>query len=44
MGDEVAVIIDEVHSSQNGELSKELKKALSRAEDDDEDEIYTKHF
>jgi len=32
-----AVIIDEVHSSQNGELSKELKKSLSGTEDDEED-------
>ena len=30
------VIIDEVHSSQSGELSKELKKSLSRSDDDDE--------
>ena len=29
-----AVIIDEVHSSQNGELSKELKKSLTGTEDD----------
>ena len=31
------VIIDEVHSSQNGELSKELKKSLTGTEDDEED-------
>ena len=31
-----AVIIDEVHSSQSGELSKELKKSLSKNDDDDE--------
>ena len=31
-----AVIIDEVHSSQSGELSKELKKSLSKSDDDDE--------
>ena len=31
-----AVIIDEVHSSQSGELSKELKKSLSKTGDDDE--------
>ena len=30
------VIIDEVHSSQSGELSKELKKSLSKTDDDDE--------
>ena len=30
-----AVIIDEVHSSQSGELSKELKKSLSKLDDDD---------
>ena len=30
-----AVIIDEVHSSQSGELSKELKKSLSKTGDDD---------
>jgi type I restriction enzyme R subunit len=36
-----AVIIDEVHSSQNGELSKELKRTLSRNEDDDEEEDFT---
>ena len=30
------VIIDEVHSSQSGELSKELKKSLSKSDDDDE--------
>ena len=30
-----AVIIDEVHSSQSGELSKELKKTLSKTEDED---------
>ena len=27
-----AVIIDEVHSSQSGELSKELKKSLSKSQ------------
>ena len=31
-----AVIIDEVHSSQSGELSKELKKSLSKSDDEDE--------
>lgn len=31
------VIIDEVHSSQSGELSKELKKSLSKTEADDDD-------
>lgn len=31
-----AVIIDEVHSSQSGELSKDLKKSLSKTDDDDE--------
>tara|TARA_X000000950_G_C13915612_1_gene660854 strand:+ start:3221 stop:6163 length:2943 start_codon:yes stop_codon:yes gene_type:complete len=31
-----AVIIDEVHSSQSGQLSKELKKSLSKDEDEDE--------
>jgi len=30
------VIIDEVHSSQSGELSTELKKSLSKTDDDDE--------
>ena len=30
------VIIDEVHSSQSGELSKELKKSLSKTDDEDE--------
>jgi type I restriction enzyme R subunit len=30
------VIIDEVHSSQSGEMSKELKKSLSKVEDDGE--------
>ena len=34
-----AVIIDEVHSSQSGELSKELKKSLSKTDSDDEDEF-----
>ena len=33
-----AVIIDEVHSSQNGELSKELKRTLTRTEDDEEED------
>jgi len=32
-----AVIIDEVHSSQNGELSKELKKSLTGIEEGEED-------
>ena len=32
-----AVIIDEVHSSQNGELSKELKKSLVGLEEEDVD-------
>ena len=31
-----AVIIDEVHSSQSGQLSKELKKSLSKTDDEDE--------
>lgn len=31
-----AVIVDEVHSSQSGEMNKELKKALSVVEDDGE--------
>ena len=35
-----AVIIDEVHSSQSGELSKELKKSLSKTEDDGDDEDF----
>lgn len=30
------VIIDEVHSSQSGELSKDLKKSLSKSDGDDE--------
>ena len=30
------VIIDEVHSSQSGELSRELKKSLSKIDDDEE--------
>lgn len=34
------VIIDEVHSSQSGELSKELKKSLSKSDEDDEDFDY----
>ncbi len=34
-----AVIIDEVHSSQSGELSKELKKSLSKTDDMDEDDF-----
>lgn len=34
------VIIDEVHSSQSGELSKELKKSLSKSDDDDDDFDY----
>ena len=33
------VIIDEVHSSQSGELSKELKKSLSKSDEDDGDEF-----
>ena len=37
-----AVVIDEVHSSQNGELSKELKRALTKNEDEeDNEEEYT---
>ena len=35
-----AVIIDEVHSSQSGELSKELKKSLSKSDDDDDEFDY----
>lgn len=31
-----AVIIDEVHSSQSGELSKELKKSLTKSEDEED--------
>lgn len=34
------VIIDEVHSSQSGELSKELKKSLSKSDEDDDDFDY----
>lgn len=34
-----AVIIDEVHSSQNGELSKELKRTLTSNEDDEEEDF-----
>lgn len=34
-----AVIIDEVHSSQSGELSKELKKSLSKNDLEDEDDF-----
>ena len=34
-----AVIIDEVHSSQSGELSKELKKSLSKTENNDDEEF-----
>ena len=34
------VIIDEVHSSQSGELSKELKKSLSKSDDDDDDDNF----
>ena len=34
-----AVIIDEVHSSQNGELSKELKRTLTRNDDDEEEDF-----
>ncbi len=33
------VIIDEVHSSQSGELSKELKRSLSNTEDEDDDAV-----
>lgn len=33
------VIIDEVHSSQSGELSKELKKSLSNSDEEDDDDI-----
>ncbi|MBM4074901.1 MAG: type I restriction endonuclease subunit R, partial [Planctomycetes bacterium] len=33
-----AVIIDEVHSSQSGELSKDLKESLSKLDDDDDDD------
>ena len=33
------VIIDEVHSSQSGELSKELKKSLSNTDDEDDGDI-----
>ncbi len=33
------VIIDEVHSSQSGELSKELKKSLSKTDEVDEEEF-----
>ena len=33
------VIIDEVHSSQSGELSKELKKSLSKTDNIDDDEF-----
>ena len=32
-----AVIIDEVHSSQSGELSKELKRSLSKTDEGDND-------
>ncbi len=34
-----AVIIDEVHSSQSGELSKELKKSLSKVDEIDTDDF-----
>lgn len=34
------VIIDEVHSSQSGELSKELKKSLSKSDEDDDNYDY----
>ena len=34
------VIIDEVHSSQSCELSKELKKSLSKTENDNDDEEF----
>ncbi|MDT7520925.1 type I restriction endonuclease [Rhodoferax sp. TBRC 17198] len=34
------VIIDEVHSSQSGEMSKELKKSLSKSDEDDDDFDY----
>ena len=33
------VIIDEVHSSQSGELSKELKRSLSNTDDEDDDAV-----
>jgi type I restriction enzyme R subunit len=37
LGDKTfGVIIDEVHSSQSGELSKELKKSLTKSDDVDE--------
>ena len=39
-----AVIIDEVHSSQNGELSKELKRTLTRNEDDEEEDFTLESF
>ncbi len=39
-----AVIIDEVHSSQNGELSKELKRTLSINENDEEDDFTLEAF
>ena len=34
-----AVIIDEVHSSQNGELSRELKRTLTKTEDNEEEDF-----
>lgn len=34
------VIIDEVHSSQSGEMSKELKKSLSKPDEDDDEFDY----
>ena len=34
-----AVIIDEVHSSQSGELSQELRRALTNTEDSDKDDL-----
>ncbi len=39
-----AVLIDEVHSSQNGELSKELKRTLTRNEDDEEEDFTLESF
>ncbi len=39
-----AVIVDEVHSSQNGELAKELKKSLTKIEEDEEEEFTLESF
>ena len=39
-----AVIIDEVHSSQSGQLSKELKKSLSKTDDEDEFDFSSDDF